>query len=64
MSGEKRNPDGTLTVPGRAEGPGGMTGDGMITIGPEDPRYAAWDRYLSRLEELGRLTSGAPGNEL
>jgi hypothetical protein len=54
VSGEKRNADRTLTVPDRAEGPGGMIGDGMITIGPDDPRYAVWDRYLTRAGELSR----------
>jgi hypothetical protein len=34
-------------VPGRAEGPG-VTGDGMITIGPDHPGYQAWDEWLKR----------------
>lgn len=41
-----RNPDGTITIPKRAEGPGGIIGDGMVTIGPDDPDYEAWDRWL------------------
>ncbi len=45
-----RNADGTLTVPKRAEGPGGMLGDGMVTIGPDDPDYAAWDAWFKRRE--------------
>lgn len=48
-----RNADGTLTVPGRAEGPGGMMGDGMITIGPGDPGYADWDEWLKLQEGPG-----------
>ena len=47
----KRNDDGTLTVPGRAEGPDGMIGDGMITIGPDHPDYQAWDEWLQLQDE-------------
>ncbi len=49
-----RNPDGTLTVPTRAEGPGGLIGDGMTTIGPNHPDYAAWDAWLKRWEQEER----------
>ena len=47
-----RNDDGTLTVPGRAEGSEGMIGDGMITIGPGHPEYQEWDEWL-KLQEGG-----------
>lgn len=47
----KRNGDGTLTVPARAEGPPGVIGDGMITIGPDHPDYAEWDRWLAAQED-------------
>lgn len=41
-----RNADGTITIPRRAEGPGGLIGDAMVTIGPDDPEYAVWDEWL------------------
>ncbi|GGS88444.1 hypothetical protein ACFFV7_50995 [Nonomuraea spiralis] len=41
-----RNADGTITIPRRAEGPGGIVGDAMVTIGPDDPEYAVWDEWL------------------
>jgi hypothetical protein len=49
----RRNADGTLTVPGRAEGPG-IIGDGMITIGPDHPDYQAWDDWLKLRETSER----------
>jgi len=42
----KRLPDGKLIVPCRAEGDGGVVGDGMVEIGPDDPDYPAWDKWL------------------
>lgn len=45
-----RLPNGNLQVPARAEGPGGIIGDGLIEIGPTHPDYATWDEYLSRIE--------------
>ena len=45
-----RNPDGTITIPRRAEGEDGLIGDGMATIGPDDPEYAAWDEWLKTQE--------------
>lgn len=44
-----RNADGTLTIPKRAEG-GGLIGDGMVTIGPKDSDYPAWDAWLKGQE--------------
>ncbi|GLY78572.1 hypothetical protein [Actinoallomurus iriomotensis] len=44
-----RNPDGTLTVPMRAE-TGGIIGDALVTIGPDHPDYEAWDAWLRRVE--------------
>jgi hypothetical protein len=51
-------PDGTLLVPMRAEGPGGIVGDGAVTIRPEHPDYVRyledacteeeWRRWVSR----------------
>lgn len=50
---EKRNPDGTITVPMRAEGPDGLIGDGMVDIGPDHPDFAAWDAWLKQHEQGG-----------
>ncbi len=47
MAGEERLPDGRLLVQVPAEGPGGLTGDGLVAIGPDHPLYAVWDDYLS-----------------
>lgn len=41
-----RNEDGTLTVPARAEGTRGVHGDGVRTLAPGDPDFAAWDRWM------------------
>lgn len=35
-----------LLVMRRAEGPGGLIGEGMVEIGPDDPEYAGWAEYL------------------
>lgn len=53
-----RNDDGTLTVPKRAEGGGGLIGDGMVTIGPGDPDYPAWDKWLKG-QEREKKASGS-----
>lgn len=47
-----RNPDGTLTVPMRAEADG-VIGDGLVTIGPDHPDYQAWDEWLRDVEDTG-----------
>lgn len=47
----ERLPDGRLRVPMRAEGPDGMVGDGVVTIGPDHPWFAGWDAYLTLVEE-------------
>lgn len=45
----RRNPDGTVTVPARAESEDGrVIGDGMRTIGPDDPAYDAWAAWISQ----------------
>ena len=31
-----------MLIPMRAEGENGELGDGMIEIGPDDPRYQEW----------------------
>lgn len=43
-----RLPDGRIRVPARAESPGAL-GDGVETIGPGHPDFAAWDRWLRRV---------------
>lgn len=35
-------PDGSLLIPIRAEGPDGEIGDAFERIGPEHPDYARW----------------------
>ena len=41
--------DGRLLVPMRAEGPGGMVGDGRVAIGPDHPDFQIWSDYLEAL---------------
>lgn len=48
--GPGKNPDGTITILSRNEAEDGSIGDGLVTIGPDDPRYEIWDRYLSANE--------------
>lgn len=48
--GPGKNEDGTLTILARNEGEDGTIGDGLVTIGPDDPRYEVWDQYLSANE--------------
>lgn len=46
MIDPKKLPNGKLLVPRRAEGPGGMIGDGLVEIGPDDPEYADWLAWI------------------
>ena len=46
-----RNSDGTITIMARNEADDGSIGDGLLVIGPEDPRYAVWDRWLQSNEQ-------------
>lgn len=39
---------GALIVPMRAEGPGGILGDGMVEIGPDHPQYREWEAFLHK----------------
>jgi hypothetical protein len=49
VSGVKRLRNGNLLVPARAESDdGGVIGDGMVEIGPDDPDYDEWVRELER----------------
>ena len=41
----RRLANGNLLIRARAEGPNGEVGDGVVEIGPDDPRYAV---YLPR----------------
>jgi hypothetical protein len=41
-------PNGNLIVPCRAEGPGGIIGDGVEEIGPDHPDYESWIAWLRR----------------
>ncbi len=49
--------DGPIVLPRRAEGPGGLIGDGAELIGPEDPRYRP---TLEALEARRRITLVPP----
>lgn len=42
--------NGHLLVPMRAEGAGGLVGDGMVEIGPDHPDFDVWDRFARELE--------------
>lgn len=44
--------NGNLLIPRRAEGEGGLLGDGMVEVGPDDPDYKGWvEWYAKRGEE-------------
>ncbi len=45
-------PNGNLLVPRRAEGPGGIIGDGVEEIGPDHPAYEGWIAWIRRGEEI------------
>lgn len=47
----ERLPDGRLRVLRRAEGPNGEVGDSVVEIGPEDPLFEVWGRYLTAQTE-------------
>lgn len=44
----ERLPDGKIRVPRRADPGNGsrLIADGLITLGPGDPGYQAWDAWL------------------
>ena len=54
-----RLPDGRIVAPRRAEGPGGVIGDGMATLGPGDLGYDEWDRHLAATDSAGSAGSRA-----
>lgn len=47
MNAERVGPN-RIRIPRRAEGAGGVTGDGYATIGPDDPEYAQWAAWVDR----------------
>jgi hypothetical protein len=47
----KRMANGKIRIPRRAEGTGGMVGDAVTEIGPDDPEYAKWDDALREQEQ-------------
>jgi hypothetical protein len=61
-----RNPDGTLTVPARAEHEDGTTGDGMTTLKPGDPGYDMWAEWIRDGEssDTGPSDTGPSGEAL
>jgi hypothetical protein len=46
MTPPKRLANGNLLVPARVEGPDGLIGDVIKEIGPDDPDYAAWSKWM------------------
>jgi hypothetical protein len=52
----QRYPNGDLLVPARAEGPGGLTGDGARRLPKGSAEWQRWQDWLSR--------SGEPVTEL
>ena len=55
----ERRPDGSILAPMPAYGPGGVRGDGMVILQPEDPAYAEWDAWL-RISETDQPEATAP----
>ena len=51
----ERLPDGRIRIPVRVEWQGGAIGEGVEVVGPDDPRFSAWDDYLrgSGLDDYG-----------
>jgi len=49
--GPGRNPDGTITILARNEAEDGSIGDGLTTVGPDDPRFGQWDQWLQQNEQ-------------
>lgn len=47
----ERLPDGRLLIPVRAESDDGTVGTGLLEIGPDDPRFAAWDEMTPQADE-------------
>lgn len=45
----ERLPDGRLLVPMRAEGPGGIVGDGLVAIGPDHRDFQTWSDSLETM---------------
>lgn len=43
-------PDGTLELMLRAEGPGGMLGDSLIRYAPDDPHYQQVLKHLGGMK--------------
>jgi len=61
----ERLPDGRLRVPRTFIGPNGEIGEGMATIGPDDPGYEEWAGWISYLKgcraSVGWLGPVQPG---
>lgn len=53
MMHAQRLPDGSLLIPRRVDGPGGMLGDSYRKVSPESEEGKAWLRwYAQRGEEI------------
>lgn len=46
----KRLSNGHILAPRRAEGPGGIIGDGLYDYAPGEPGFKTWDDYLKAWE--------------
>jgi len=54
----ERLPDGRLRVPRTFIGPNGEIGEGMATIGPDDPGYEEWAGWISTSKAAARQSGG------
>jgi hypothetical protein len=51
-------PNGNMLVPLRAEGPGGIIGDGLIEVGPSNPEFDAWLKWAVEAPQEMLKTNG------
>lgn len=54
----------TIIAPRRAEGPGGIIGDAMITLRPGSAEYDMWDEWLKAVEAAAPETAHLDGGQL
>lgn len=54
MQEPRRLPNGNIQAPRRAEGPGGVIGDGLYEYAPGSEGFAVWDAYLAQLAQAER----------
>ncbi len=61
--GPARLPGGKIRIPFSLAQPG-VTADGMRVIGPDDPRYAAYDEWLTARDSPGEADTWAVAGEV